>query len=165
MLANSKTTLVISLLGSLLLPGLGACSGGGGGSPSGGPESPGTPAAPFLFSTAEDLELELVVTLDGVPVAGVPVQILSPRGAAEAVEDGDNETFFSSVTGAEGRLKVYTRVPARFEAVDLVVDHPRATGPYTDEQLRAIAGPFAPSSRIRLDRGVASLQVALSGGV
>lgn len=144
--------LPLLLLPLLLVP---ACGGGGGGGES-APSDGGTPAPKedFLFETTRTVAYDLAVELDGAPRPYARIQL---QGAAdpEALLSGDpsvpHEVFFDGATTGAGRATGVITVDVGVQAVDLVVQVAGASGDYTHQELRAAWGPFAPSSRVRIE--------------
>lgn len=144
---------------SFILGAVTACSSGS----EGGPQAPGediaeegaTPPSGFQFATSDTVPFDLVVQLDGVPVKGAVVQLVDWMDTTDltALETASlGETFFKSTTDASGASAADVRVPLDREMLDLVIDLPSATGPYTVESLRTHWGIFAPASRTTIDR-------------
>ena len=116
-----------------------------------GGEAESSPAA-FNFATLATVDVQVRVEKDGQALAGASVDI----SAIHDDVDGDSEqealgqTFFQGGTDVTGLCRSQVPMPTAVREVDVTVHHAGSRGPYTDEQLRAKWGPFAPSSRIRV---------------
>ncbi|MBI5852507.1 MAG: hypothetical protein HZB39_15955 [Planctomycetes bacterium] len=130
------------LLGAIALLFPSACGGGTGGG--GG----GEPAA-FQFKTSEDVTLGITITKAGVPLAGVTITIAAPVTAATLGSDAPStEAWFSGGTDDSGRCTATIALPAHADQVDVIVQHDGSRGVFTDEALRTLWGPLAPSARV-----------------
>lgn len=146
-----------------------SCSSDGGDSTSGEPdiaEEGATPPSGFQFAMSEALTLDLVVQFDGVVVEGAVVQLVDHVDTADLANPlgvTTSETFFVGTTNASGAVMADFTLPTDRDDLDLVVDLPGATGPYSEEALRTQWGIFAPSSRTTLERadfaGLQSIQL------
>ena len=120
--------------------------------------------APFLFNSASTSDFAVTVTLSGSALPGASVQLRSTLDptSTRTEELSAPEVYFSGVTNAQGRCTGLLRLPTELEELDVVVQQPGASGPYTHPELRAEWGPFAPSSRLTrsLDQ-LSAIQVAL----
>lgn len=136
---------------------LAACSGGGGGGDGDGPSTP------FQFRSSESASLFVTVTRDGQPLQGASVSVVDclTHETLDA-RPGSGTAWFVGGTDANGICEAVVSIPTRFEHVDLIVNHHASQGPYTDGDLRAHWGTFAPSSRQRVRIvDLASVPVAL----
>ena len=120
-----------------------ACSGVGASDGDGG--APAT----FQFRTSEDITLAIAVRKAGLPLAGATVTIAAPLTNAGA-EAGEPSTvsWFTGGTDDDGRCSSTLALPAHVQQVDVIVQHAGSRGDYTDEALRTLWGPFAPSARV-----------------
>jgi len=143
--------------------GLGACAPGA--------ESGPVPLTPFQFKTSEDVTLSAQVLLDGQPLANAVVQVHG-RSVEPLLEDpGFDEEgnplpleipdtyvgplsidaggglLFIGATDGQGRLQAPIFAPTAIEWFDVVVTRNGATGPFTDPEWLAGAGPFNVTSR------------------
>ena len=120
------------------------------------PETAAVPPAGFVFTTIEEVQLNLTVTQASSPIGFVAVQVTGPMSAptgGQELEDViSSDLFFVGSTDASGLLTAEFTVPPEFTELDLVIHRPGTTGPYTDEALRTIWGDFAPSARITVTR-------------
>ncbi|MFO1054867.1 MAG: hypothetical protein U1F36_21825 [Planctomycetota bacterium] len=103
---------------------------------------------------SEDVSLGIAVVKAGVPLVGATVSLAPPLTAA-AAQTGEAacQPLFSGGTGDDGRCDASITLPAELDTVDVIVRYPGSTGAYTDEGLRSLWGPFAPSSRITVSVG------------
>ncbi len=130
-----------------LLLALAACGSGGGGGPTidpGDGTGDSTPSG-FDFSMWTEREVSVQVRTATGPRAGARVQF-ADAVAADGTRAGYG-VYALGVTDADGRLTRRLRIPSDRERVDLIVNEPGHTGPYTHEALRAEWGPTATSSR------------------
>jgi len=143
---------------SLVLLAVGACAPAGSGA-----EADPAPAA-FDFATLAAVDVQVRVEKHGQALAGASIDI----SAIHDDVDGDSaqqalgQTFFQGGTDAGGLCRAQVPLPTAVREVDVTVHHAGSRGPYSDEQLRAKWGPFAPSSRVRVSvEALTSLTVEL----
>lgn len=93
----------------------------------------------FDFETTRTVRFTVNV---GEPHARVEVSGETASGASSG------ELYFRGMSDRDGAVVGSLRLPWSINHVDLVVNKPGYTGPFTDESLREYSGPFAPSSRV-----------------
>lgn len=149
----------VSGLGALLAAfTLSACSGGGGGGGGGG----GSTSTTFAFEMLPERNFAITVTDDstGNPIEGAIItvtnQLTNPGSDLEGLESEiDGEVYFQGATDASGQASAVVRIPTDRARVDVVVQVPDYTGPWTVDTLQEAWGDFAPSARVT--RSVGSL--------
>lgn len=130
------------------------------------PPAPEPPPPPFKFESADAQPVAVRVTLDGtgVPFAVVTLADVAPAPdeSPSSGEDGGPAVYLQGATDPDGWIRADVRIPNRISALDVIVDKPGLRGPWTDETLREVAGPFAPGARLTVLRGsVESLEIAM----
>ena len=95
------------------------------------------------------MALDVAVTLDGAPAVGALIQIaqVMPAPWEAGSEPVATSSYFTGATDGGGRCQALLKVPTAEQEVDLVVQVPGASGPYSIPELEFEWGPFAPSSR------------------
>ncbi len=149
-----------------------SCGGSGGlkPSPDGGGDdgSSGGSDAPFTMATHADSLFHLTVSADGKPLRDAIVIVGDPtylpaEGSGQFREDlTTGRVYFRGRTDWKGQVSDDLRLLANLEQCDVVVNHRDYVGDFTEEQLRADAGPFAPSARLRVDTSeLSNLEITL----
>jgi len=132
-----------------LLASLASCAHGGGPSAPAGNIAPAVIRGPFALQVREGRR--------GVPGAQVTVRAASsPDAFAEGV-------LWQGVTDASGQVRGIVPLRADQRRVSVTVQRTGYDGPYTDDDLRAAFGFFAPSAWIEVEVGaLASLGILLA---
>jgi len=140
-----------------------------GAQPSGGPGlRPGDEEPPFQFKSLIDVPfLATIETPLGQPLPMARVSVMSalaPPPPGQALEDVTSpEAYFDGFSGSLGQIDATLSLPATLDEVDVVVLLSDHKGAYTHEELRALWGPFAPSSRTTVAVGdLATLTLVLA---
>jgi len=107
----------------------------------------------FQFKTRSDTPFSLaVVTPDGLPLPLARVSVvaaLAPPPPGTAIEELTSpDGWFDGFSDDLGRVQATLSLPSAVSTVDVVVSVAGRTGEYSHQKLRALWGPFAPSSRI-----------------
>ncbi|MHC4894013.1 MAG: hypothetical protein ACYTFV_11770 [Planctomycetota bacterium] len=144
---------------------------------------------PFQFKTSDGVTLDAQVLLDGQPLPNAVIQVHA-RTVAPLLEDpGFDEEgnplpqvipdqyvgplsiesggglLFLGVTAGQGRLQAPVFAPTAIEWFDVVVSRNGATGPFTDSEWLADAGPFNVASRTTWSAaGLRTVRIELQEG-
>lgn len=105
-----------------------------------------------------DAMVEPVFDFETTRTVRFTVNVGEPHARVEvsgetATGDASGELYFRAMSDRDGDVTGSLRLPWSVSHVDLVVNKPGYTGPFTDEQRRESSGPFAPSARLTIPIG------------
>jgi hypothetical protein len=109
-------------------------------------------SAPFDHATAHDWPLQLLVQQAGaVPVAGARVLVVDaqrpPKKKKGLEKTTSGNVYWQGFSDGAGQVSVDVRLPDVLDEVDVIVQAAGLTGPWSEPDLQALGGAFAPSSR------------------